>query len=125
MTNVQTRPLADHHSAHSALLRFCRDYIALQHGWQAKLVSQGMQRAGLPDLLCCLPGPCGAGHMVGVEVKTGSARLTVSQQREREAIERAGGLYVVVRTPEGLEAALLEAGLVSTALLRARGKVPG
>jgi len=51
--------------------------------------------------------------------------MSARQERERASMERAGVLYVVVRSPEDLESALLAAGLVQPILLRMAERPPG
>lgn len=92
---------------HAALCQQVRDYLELRGGWVLKVWGGPMMRAGCPDFLVCLRG-----LLVGVEVKTGAAVLSRVQQRERDALVAAGAVYVVVRDIEGLETALLEAGLI-------------
>lgn len=63
------------------------------------------QRAGIPDLLCCVDG-----RFLALEIKspTGTGRLGPSQKLELEAIRRAGGVAGVVASWDELEALLEE-----------------
>lgn len=58
------------------------------------------QRAGIPDLLCCIDG-----HFLALEIKSPSrqGRLGPKQKRELEAIRQAGWKAVVVATWEDLD----------------------
>lgn len=104
---------------HAALLRLVTDYLScLPHCWYAKIAGGPLQRPGLPDLIAAIgPVDLTAGHVqhaaefVAIELKTGSAVLTATQQRERERIERAGGLYILAHSVDEVEAALVGAGL--------------
>lgn len=65
-------------------------------------------RFGLPGM-ADLEG-CVDGRHVEVEVKTAKGRQTEPQRRWQAAVERAGGVYVIARSPEhaiaSIEAAL-------------------
>lgn len=60
---------------------------------------------GSPDILGCLDG-----RWIGLEVKTATGRQRETQIAFQAAIERAGGLYAVVRSPEDAVAALRSRG---------------
>ena len=51
---------------------------------------------GSPDIIGCLDG-----RWIGLEVKTETGRQRETQIAFQDAIIRAGGLYAVVRSPEG------------------------
>lgn len=61
------------------------------------------QRAGIPDLLCCVNG-----RFLALEVKSpsGKGRLGPKQKLELEAIRQAGGKVAVVASFEELEEVL-------------------
>lgn len=111
---------------HAALVRLVTDYLdCLPHCWYAKIVGGPLQRPGLPDIIAAI-GPVGmpaaedgmhAAEFVAIELKTGSAVLNAAQQRERERIERAGGLYILAHRVDDVEAALVGAGLARPCLL--------
>ena len=50
-------------------------------------------RPGWPDVTCCVRG-----RFVGLEAKTGTGKQSKEQKECQEEIERAGGLYFVVRS---------------------------
>jgi hypothetical protein len=102
-------------TAHSALVKAVQDYVSIRGGWCLKIWGNGMMRPGAPDVLAVL-----GGRMLGIECKTGSATLSLKQQLERDAIVRAGGLYVVVHEIEDLEDGLLAAGIVEHGILLVR-----
>jgi hypothetical protein len=91
---------------HSYLLRGISEYLQLQHAWVLRVRGGIGQRAGVPDCLACLHGT-----LIAVEGKTGTARLSEDQMRERDALERAGALYIEARSIEMVEDALVAAGL--------------
>jgi len=55
-------------------------------------------KLGMPDVVACL-----GGRFVGIECKAPKGTLSPFQKRAKEDIERSGGLYWVVRTPEQFE----------------------
>lgn len=50
-------------------------------------------RPGSPDLVMCL-----GGHYIGLEVKAADGRLSHIQSMRARAIERSGGVYLVIHT---------------------------
>jgi Holliday junction resolvase len=51
----------------------------------------GMGRSGVPDIICCH-----LGKFIGVECKAGVNKPTELQKRELAAIEKAGGVALVI-----------------------------
>ena len=51
----------------------------------------GMGRAGIPDIICCIHG-----LFLAVECKAGKGKTTALQDREIAAIQKAGGVALVV-----------------------------
>jgi hypothetical protein len=113
---------ANRHAGHNDVLRCIQDYLRCIGAWQLKTVSQGFQRAGVPDLLACVP----TRHyemtqearrwrthvLVAVEVKTGRfSRLSPAQSLERQALLDAGAVYVVAGDIDDLVDGLTAAGL--------------
>ncbi len=74
---------------HSLECRALRDYLDLRGFYYHKHLGSVGQRPGLPDFDVVI-----GGRYIAVEVKTGNGRLSRAQQAEREAIERAGGIYL-------------------------------
>ena len=93
--------------AHSALVRLCIDYLQVQGAWVYKVHGGLGSRPGVPDLLCCLRG-----RLIGLECKTGRARLSAAQLVEADDLRRAGALALEIRRIDDLEDALLDAGLI-------------
>lgn len=63
------------------------------HGaWFLKTWSNGVQRAGVPDILVCYKG-----RFIALELKTKSGRVSELQKYEIERIRKAGGHAVVLR----------------------------
>ena len=52
------------------------------------------------------------GQFVGIEVKSATGRQSLEQKLAQENIEKVGGLYWLIRTPEELESRLKEIGIV-------------
>lgn len=69
----------------------CKD-IMKKHGvWQFSPSMNGMGRAGIPDLICCVNG-----FFLAVECKVGKGKTTALQDRELAAIRTAEGVALVV-----------------------------
>ena len=49
---------------------------------------------------------CSRGRFIAIEVKTETGRQSQQQRRFQAAVERAGGLYVIARSPSDALAAL-------------------
>ena len=62
---------------------------------------------GQPDIFAIIQG-----RFVGIEVKTVVGRQSKDQKNWQRNCERAGGLYILARSVEDVEAALREAGLI-------------
>lgn len=60
--------------------------------WFLKTFSNGIQRAGVPDLLVCYKG-----QFIGIEVKAEKGVISPLQIRELNQIKEAGGYGLVVR----------------------------
>jgi len=54
-------------------------------------------KAGCPDIVCCIDG-----KFVGFEVKTKKGRQTDNQVKAEEAIKKAGGSYLILRSLDDL-----------------------
>ena len=65
--------------------------------WHLKTYSDGVQRSGVPDLLCCVNG-----YFVAVEVKSETGRPTPLQIWNIEKIREAGGIAMVLY-PDGFD----------------------
>lgn len=76
--------------------------LKLRGCWVLKTFSNGIQRAGVPDLLVC-----NKGKFYGVELKAEKGRVTKLQEHELKSIEEAGGRALVLK-PSGLEGFLKE-----------------
>lgn len=70
-------------------------------------VQGGMgSKPGDPDIVACFNG-----RYVAIEAKTPEGRLSDVQKHRRDQIERAGGLYLVVRSKDGFLDALRDNGI--------------
>lgn len=65
--------------------------------WHLKTYSDGVQRAGVPDILACVKG-----HFVAIEVKSETGRPTALQVWNIEKIREAGGIAMVLY-PDGFD----------------------
>lgn len=100
----------------TALVRQVLEYLRLRKipSWRAnaggamrggRLVK--MAPAGTPDVLAILPG----GRLLGVEAKSPTGRLRETQIAWRDAAEKAGALYWVVRSLDDLIGGLKREGV--------------
>lgn len=53
--------------------------------------ANGMGRAGIPDVICCMDG-----HFIGIECKAGKGKVTALQERELTRIAEAGGTALLI-----------------------------
>ena len=104
----------NHSTAHSQLVTDCITYVSYRGAWVLKIWGNPFMRAGVPDVLVCLRG-----RFVAIECKTGKADLEIKQVEERERLVDAGALYILARSLDDLEDALLTAGLVDSRALQA------
>lgn len=74
-----------------------REYLESQGCWVLKTYSNGVQRAGVPDLLVC----CNK-FFVAVEVKASNGKPSELQLWNIEKIKEAGGIALVLY-PDGFE----------------------
>lgn len=65
--------------------------------WNLKTWSNGVQRAGVPDLLVCCNG-----HFVGVELKASNGKPSALQLWNLRKIEESGG-YAILLYPSDFE----------------------
>lgn len=63
--------------------------------WFLKTFSNGVQRAGVPDLIVCYKGT-----FMGIEVKAEKGVISPLQFRELDKIRKAGGVAFVVKPSE-------------------------
>ena len=107
---------------HQALVVAIRDYIRVRRGFCLKYFAGGIgAKKGMPDFLVALPIPGSPlAAFVGIEAKTGAAVLNDDQVKVRAELEAAHVLYLVVHSPEELEASLMQAGLIDAPALTAR-----
>lgn len=64
----------------------------------------GLRRAdphtlGIPDILACYQG-----RLIGIEVKTDTGRQRPDQEAWQEKVETAGGLYLLARSVDDVQA---------------------
>lgn len=62
---------------------------------------------GQPDIFAIIQG-----RFVGIEVKTATGRQSKDQKNWQRNCERAGGLYIIARSVDDVEAALREDDLI-------------
>lgn len=68
-----------------------RKFLDSLNAWHLKTFSSGVQRAGVPDLLCCVNG-----YFVGIEVKSDTGKPSALQVWNIEKIREAGGIAMVL-----------------------------
>lgn len=94
-------------------VRACLQYLALKNIVTWRSNNTGIYNAqrgchifhgtkGVPDIIGVLPG----GRFLGVECKSAKGRQSPAQKEMQQRIESAGGLYVLARGIDDLEAAL-------------------
>ena len=76
--------------------------LRLRGAWVLKTFSNGIQRAGVPDLIICHKG-----RFIGIELKAEKGRISKLQEHEIQAIIDSGGWAQVLR-PSQLEEFLKE-----------------
>jgi len=59
--------------------------------WYFAPSSNGMGRAGIPDIICCVRG-----YFLAIECKAGKGKTTALQDREIAAIQQSKGAAIVV-----------------------------
>lgn len=74
-----------------------KKFLAEQGAWVLKTWGGGMQRSGVPDLICCVNGV-----FVGIEVKASRGKPSDLQQYNIAWINKSGGVGVILY-PEGFE----------------------
>lgn len=58
-------------------------------------------KRGVPDILICYKDPkTGFGRFIGIEVKTPTGRMRPDQLAFKEALELAGGIFILARSLE-------------------------
>src|SRR5271170_8043058 len=72
--------------------------------WIRKIHGSKFQHIGIMDYLCCFDG-----LFVGLEVKIPGGKATPAQLHEGRLLERAGGYFAVVTSPEEAIKAVREA----------------
>lgn len=68
-----------------------RAYLDSIGAWHLKTISNGFQRAGVPDLLICYKG-----RFIAVELKATRGRTTSLQEHELKSIRTSGGIGLVL-----------------------------
>lgn len=97
---------------HKATIRTTIDFLRYHGAWVYKVFGGGFSRPGVPDIIACLRG-----KFISIEVKTGRGELSLNQKKEKEWIERSGGIFIVAADVSQVEAALLEAGVITVKTL--------
>ena len=68
-----------------------------QIGWYFKVWGGGFQKAGIPDLICCIKG-----RFIAIEVKASTGRASELQKLNTNRIRDSGGDAVIL-FPSGFE----------------------
>lgn len=66
---------------------------------------------GMPDIWVLRPARTGNSRLIGVEVKSPTGRQSAAQQDFQKRLEAAGGIYLLVHSPEEFHLKWGEAGL--------------
>lgn len=77
--------------------KIVKDYLNKEGCWVLKTWSNGIQRAGVPDLLVCCNG-----YFLGVELKNETGHPSELQLYNVDEIRKAGGVAIVLY-PDQLE----------------------
>ena len=72
-----------------------KKYLKDHGAWFLKTWSNGVQRAGVPDLLACYKG-----KFIAIEVKAENGRASELQRYEVEQIRKAGGIAMILKPSE-------------------------
>lgn len=67
------------------------------HGWFTKIWGGGYQKAGIPDLICCVNG-----IFISVELKASKGVSSDLQKRNTRLINQSGGIGIILY-PEGFD----------------------
>lgn len=68
-----------------------KQFLKTQNAWVLKTWGGGLQRSGIPDLLCCVHG-----KFVGIEVKATKGKPSELQLWNIKKIKEAGGIAMVL-----------------------------
>lgn len=68
-----------------------RRYLDEIGAWYLKTISNGYQKAGVPDLLICHKG-----MFIGVELKATRGKVSELQKHQIKQIKEAGGIALVI-----------------------------
>lgn len=68
-----------------------KKYLESENAWFLKIWGNGVQRSGIPDLLCCVNG-----HFLAIELKSKRGTPSDLQLREIDLIHKAGGKAIVL-----------------------------
>lgn len=118
-------PGGNHSANHNLLVRSVIEYLRINRAWTFKVMGGLGQKPGVCDVIACIKDPkTGAGRIIGVECKTGRARLSAAQLIETASMREAGALVIECRQLEDLEDALVDAGLVTPSLYRRKEQTP-
>jgi Holliday junction resolvase len=73
------------------------DFLRHKNIWHVKIWGGGFQRAGIPDILCCVNG-----RFVAIELKAEGGRVSKLQEYNLTWVKESGGIAMVLR-PDGYE----------------------
>ena len=82
--------------------KFISDYLDSIGAYSVKVIKAN--RAGVPDILCCLPSL--GGRLVGVEVKKKGGVVSALQKYHIKQINDAGGLGLVAYSVQDVKDAV-------------------
>lgn len=73
-------------------------FLKTENVWYLKTWGNGIQRAGIPDLLLCCNG-----FFIGVELKAEDGKASALQLHELQKIKESGGIAMILK-PSGFTA---------------------
>ena len=86
-------------------LCWSNDTVGLAYDRNGRPFKAGL--TGSSDILACIKG-----RFVGIECKTGKGSLSTPQRRFRDAVARAGGIFIEARSVDQVKADLTKEGIL-------------
>lgn len=84
-----------------------KSYLTKIGAFWSMIQGGAYSKPGDPDIVACVKG-----RYVGIEVKTPTGKLSELQKVRGSEIEKAGGIWIVTTSKEGLDSELKGKGLL-------------